>query len=136
MGFDCADCGIFLMPGQIEPFGLNQFYSLRYGAVPVVRATGGLADTVTDTTPGTLAAGTATGFCFKKNSVLGLSEALRRACEAYARGDLWRQIVATGTGQNCSWTRSATKRGHSTFPDNGGVCRVNAMSIQPNLSVK
>ncbi len=102
-----AGCDIFLMPSQFEPCGLNQLYSLRYGAVPVVRATGGLADTVTDTTPETLAAGTATGFCFKEYSVLGLSEALRRACEAFANRDVWRQIVATGMSQNWSWTRSA-----------------------------
>src|SRR5262249_39344133 len=55
---------IFLMPSQYEPSGLNQLYSLRYGTVPVVRATGGLADTITDCTPQTLAEGMATGFSF------------------------------------------------------------------------
>ncbi len=59
-----AGADMFLMPSQYEPSGLNQLYSLRYGTLPVVRATGGLADTVVDTTPATLADGTATGFRF------------------------------------------------------------------------
>src|SRR5207249_7851831 len=57
-----AGADLFLMPSQYEPSGLNQLYSLKYGTVPIVRATGGLADTITDCTPETLAAGTATGF--------------------------------------------------------------------------
>ena len=76
-----AGADIFLMPSRYEPCGLNQLYSLKYGTVPVVRATGGLADTVTDTTDETLAAGTATGFSFREYSGLALSETLDRAVQ-------------------------------------------------------
>ena len=61
-----AGADIFLMPSQYEPCGLNQLYSLKYGTIPLVRATGGLVDTVTDATPQSLADGTATGFRFVK----------------------------------------------------------------------
>jgi len=102
-----AGSDIFLMPSQFEPCGLNQLYSLKYGTVPVVRATGGLADTVTDTTPATLAAGTATGFTFREYSSLALSETLRRACEMFDRPEAWTQLIATAMKQDWSWTRSA-----------------------------
>src|SRR5262249_39991732 len=59
-----AGADVFLMPSRYEPSGLNQLYSLRYGTVPIVRATGGLADTITDCTPQTLANQMATGFRF------------------------------------------------------------------------
>src|SRR6202011_6010580 len=62
-----AGADIFLMPSLYEPGGLNQLYSLAYGTVPVVRATGGLADTIVDATPENLAAGRATGFSFIAN---------------------------------------------------------------------
>jgi starch synthase len=103
-----AGADIFLMPSRYEPCGLNQLYSLKYGAVPVVRRTGGLADTVTDTTDETLAARTATGFSFGEYSTAALSDTLQRACLCYARDqDVWRQIVSTGMRQVWSWTRSA-----------------------------
>src|SRR5439155_1760480 len=69
-----AGADIYLMPSQFEPSGLNQLYSLKYGTIPIVRATGGLADTIVDCTPETVAAGTATGFRFvpyDPDSVLG-----------------------------------------------------------------
>jgi starch synthase len=102
-----AGADIFLMPSHFEPCGLNQLYSLKYGAVPVVRATGGLADTITDATSETLAAGTATGFGFQQYNVLALSETLRRACAVYAQPQLWSQLIATGMKQDWSWARSA-----------------------------
>ncbi len=74
-----AGADMFLMPSRFEPCGLNQLYSLKYGTVPVVRATGGLADTIIDATRRTLAAGTANGFSFHEYSVLALGETLRRA---------------------------------------------------------
>ena len=102
-----AGADIFLMPSRYEPCGLNQLYSLKYGTVPVVRATGGLADTVTDTTDETLAAGTATGFSFREYSGLALSETLDRACKAFANQAVWNRLIATGMRQDWSWASSA-----------------------------
>src|SRR5207247_1852794 len=80
-----AGADIFVMPSRFEPCGLNQLYSLKYGTVPLVRATGGLADTVIDTTRETLDAQTATGFCFREYSALALAETLTRAVETLAQ---------------------------------------------------
>jgi len=102
-----AGADMFLMPSQYEPSGLNQLYSLKYGTVPVVRATGGLADTIVHTTDETLADGTANGFSFRDYSVLALSEVLRQACDRFADRDAWRQLVETGMRQDWSWSRSA-----------------------------
>lgn len=104
-----AGADMFLMPSRYEPCGLNQLYSLRYGTVPVVRATGGLADTITDATPQALADGTANGFCFHQYNAQALDETLRRACEAYRRPQVWSQLVGTGMGQDWSWARSAAQ---------------------------
>jgi len=107
-----AGADMFLMPSRFEPCGLNQMYSLKYGTVPIVRTTGGLADTVTDTTADSLTAGTATGFRFGDYSELALEEALARACEIYTkRRDTWNQIVVTGMCQDWSWERSARQYG-------------------------
>ncbi|MHC4180033.1 MAG: glycogen synthase GlgA [Planctomycetota bacterium] len=102
-----AGADLFLMPSQFEPCGLNQLYSLKYGTVPVVRATGGLADTITDANDRTLEAGVANGFSFREYSSLALSETLRRACDAYAQPEVWSELVATGMAQDWSWNRSA-----------------------------
>ncbi|HQU46247.1 MAG TPA: glycogen synthase GlgA, partial [Pirellulales bacterium] len=102
-----AGADMFLMPSRFEPCGLNQLYSLKYGTVPVVRATGGLADTVTDTNEQTLAAGTATGFTFRAYEALALAETLRRAIDAWHQPHVWSQIVAGGMRQDWSWQRSA-----------------------------
>ena len=102
-----AGADIFLMPSRFEPCGLNQLYSLKYGTVPVVRATGGLADTVTDTNDGTLKAGTATGFSFRAYEELALAETLRRAIDAWHQPPLWSRIVSNGMRQDWSWRRSA-----------------------------
>ena len=102
-----AGADIFLMPSRYEPCGLNQLYSLKYGAVPVVHETGGLADTIIDATQQNLQAGTANGFSFADYSPAALDEALRRACQARRQSDVWDQLVTTGMGQDWSWANSA-----------------------------
>jgi starch synthase len=102
-----AGADMFVMPSRYEPCGLNQLYSLKYGTVPIVRATGGLVDTIADASEAALAAGTATGFRFSEYSPLGLAEALDRACQAFAKPEVWRKIVATGMAQDWSWAASA-----------------------------
>jgi starch synthase len=99
---------IFLMPSHYEPAGLNQLYSLKYGTMPVVRATGGLADTITDVNPETLAAGTATGFIFTASTPMALLGAVDRALDMYRnRPDQWLTLVQTGMRQDWSWDRVA-----------------------------
>ncbi|MBN1590690.1 MAG: glycogen synthase GlgA [Pirellulales bacterium] len=102
-----AGADMFLMPSRYEPCGLNQMYSLAYGTVPVVRATGGLADTIVDAREETLVAGTANGFSFGEYSNLALAETLDRACQAYQDKEVWNQLVTTGMRQDWSWNRSA-----------------------------
>ena len=105
-----AGADIFLMPSQYEPSGLNQLYSLRYGTVPVVRACGGLNDTITDCTPETLAAGTATGFRFIHYTPEGLLWAVRQAVQLYRHDpDQWRRLQLNGMRQDWSWDRSAAE---------------------------
>ena len=72
------------MPSRFEPCGLTQLYALRYGALPLVRRTGGLADTVVDATKAALADGTATGFAFDDETPEALLDAMRRAVALYA----------------------------------------------------
>ncbi|MEX2119021.1 MAG: glycogen synthase GlgA [Pirellulales bacterium] len=98
---------MFLMPSRFEPCGLSQLYSMKYGCVPVVRATGGLADTVVDATRETLADGTATGFSFREYETLALAETLRRALDAYNQPEAWPRLVETGMRQDWSWAKSA-----------------------------
>ncbi len=98
---------LFLMPSRFEPCGLNQIYSLRYGTVPVVRSTGGLADTVVDTTPETLEAKTATGFRFQEATAAALWNAVESAIRHYRDPDSWARILDTGMRQDFSWKRSA-----------------------------
>src|SRR5207245_1884559 len=103
-----AGADIYLMPSQFEPSGLNQLYSLKYGTIPVVRATGGLADTIVDCTPETLEAGTATGFRFVAYDPEAFAGAVRGALEMYRRQpDQWMQLVRTAMRQDWSWDRSA-----------------------------
>ena len=102
-----AGADLFLMPSRFEPCGLNQLYSLRYGTPPVVRHTGGLADSVVDATPEQLAQQTATGFVFAEARVEDLLGSINRALDLYEQPAQWRQIVRTGMQQDFSWTRSA-----------------------------
>jgi len=102
-----AGADIFLMPSRFEPCGLNQLYSLKYGTVPVVRATGGLADTITPAGSGPPQDRPPNGFSFHEYSPMALGETLRRACDAYAQPETWKQLMATGMSQDWSWARSA-----------------------------
>jgi starch synthase len=103
-----AGADIYLMPSLYEPSGLNQLYSLRYGTVPVVRATGGLADTIADFSPAGLANGTATGFRFGPYSPAAFLGAVQRAVELYrTQAETWLQLVRNGMRQDWSWDRSA-----------------------------
>ena len=95
---------IFLMPSRFEPCGLNQMYSMRYGTVPVVRATGGLDDTVTDYND---AAGTGTGFTFEPYTAAALLGALERAKTVFANPSNWKKLQVAGMRQDFSWDRSA-----------------------------
>ncbi|MCK4546913.1 MAG: glycogen synthase GlgA [Candidatus Eisenbacteria sp.] len=99
-----AGSDMFLMPSRFEPSGLNQIYSLRYGAVPVVRATGGLADTIVDYEE----AG-ANGFVFKAYEAEALTEAVRRAVECYRDTAAWSALVQRGMRLDFSWGASARK---------------------------
>jgi starch synthase len=97
-----AGSDAFLMPSRYEPCGLNQMYSLRYGTVPIVRRTGGLADTVEDYDPVT---GEGTGFVFDEFESEALLDAMRRALECYRDRTTWRRIVLNGMARDTSWDR-------------------------------
>jgi len=104
-----AGADLFLMPSRFEPCGMNQMYSQRYGTPPVVRETGGLADSVVDCTPASLAAGAATGFTFAPASGLALLDAVERAVQAYRDPPTWRTLQRNGMARDFSWRASAQK---------------------------
>ncbi|RUL87322.1 glycogen synthase GlgA [Tautonia sociabilis] len=102
-----AGADLFLMPSLYEPCGLNQLYSLAYGTVPLVRATGGLADTVVDATPEALRDGSATGFSFVEPSAEALIAAVDRALALWRCRDSWARLVDSGMRADWTWHRSA-----------------------------
>ena len=102
-----AGADLFLMPSRFEPCGLNQMYSQRYGAVPLVRRAGGLADTVTDATPETIAAGTATGIVFEDASSGAFFEAIERALALFGQPKRWQSIQKNGMQKDFAWETSA-----------------------------
>jgi starch synthase len=104
-----AGADVFVMPSRYEPSGLNQMYSQRYGTPVVARDTGGLADTVTDCAPATLAEGTATGFLFREPTPEALLEALTRAAAAFANRRMWRALQRNGMARDFSWDASAAR---------------------------
>ena len=104
-----AGADLFVMPSRFEPCGLNQIYSLRYGTLPVVRRTGGLADTVVDADAAARMAGTATGFVFDESTPAALAEALLRALALYRQAPVWKRLVHTAMRQDFSWRRSAAQ---------------------------
>jgi starch synthase len=101
-----AGSDIFLMPSRYEPCGLNQIYSLRYGTVPVVRATGGLDDTIESFN---LEHGTGTGFKFWEYSGSALLHAIRQALHNYTDEGVWKRIQLNGMAMDFSWNTSAAE---------------------------
>jgi len=101
-----AGADIFLMPSKYEPCGLNQMYSQRYGTVPVVRRTGGLADTVQEFNPAT---GEGTGFMFVDYQPEAFRGAVDLALELWNDKKAWYRLVLNGMSQNFGWSNSARK---------------------------
>ncbi len=101
-----AGSDAFLMPSRFEPCGLGQLIAMRYGSVPIVRSTGGLADTVQDYDPAT---GQGSGFAFSDYSEEALLAAVKRAVETYRRKDTWRTLMERGMRADFSWQDSARK---------------------------
>jgi len=99
-----AGCDFFLMPSRFEPCGLGQLIALRYGAVPVVRRTGGLADTVQDCD---LHLSSGTGFTFEAATAQELEHAVERALAAHENPTAWRSLQIRGMSQDFSWDRAA-----------------------------
>ena len=99
-----AGCDIFLMPSRYEPCGLNQMYSIKYGTIPVVRATGGLDDVIVDIDEDREKGN---GFKFGPATEDELYKAIKRAVDSYENKDLWNQIVKSAMGYDFSWTHSA-----------------------------
>ena len=99
-----AGADMFLMPSRYEPCGLNQIYSLKYGTVPVVRATGGLDDTIENWDPHTRKG---TGFKFTEYSGEALLATIRVALQAYRDKESWQALMRNGMSKDFSWTASA-----------------------------
>ena len=97
-----AGADMFVMPSRYEPCGLNQLYSLRYGTVPIVHRTGGLADTVHNWDPRT---GRGNGFAFEHHDDAGLRWAIQAALATYRRPEHWRRLVDNGMAEDFSWSR-------------------------------
>lgn len=104
-----ASADIFLMPSLFEPCGLNQLYSLRYGTLPLVRAVGGLKDTVIDSNETTRADGTATGFVFERPETADFLAALHRATTLWYDRQAWREMQRNAMAQDFSWQQSASQ---------------------------
>jgi starch synthase len=97
-----AGADMFLMPSRYEPCGLNQMYSLKYGTVPIVRETGGLADSVEQIDPSD---GSGTGILFRDYNESALAWAITTALDLYGNRPLWNRIVANGMARDFSWDR-------------------------------
>jgi starch synthase len=104
-----AGADTILVPSRFEPCGLTQLYGLRYGCVPVVARTGGLADTVIDANDAALNAGVATGFQFSPVDGPALQHALSRAAGVHADAKAWGSMQRRGMETDVSWDRSAAR---------------------------
>jgi starch synthase len=98
-----------LIPSRFEPCGLTQMYGLRYGCVPIVARTGGLADTVIDANEAALGAGVATGFVCEPNSAASLAWAIARATALFAEPPAWRRLQRQAMKADFSWTRGGAR---------------------------
>lgn len=94
------------MPSLYEPCGLAQMIAMRYGCVPVARATGGLVDTIDDYSPNSH---TATGFLCQGSSGIDFSKTIQTALKVFTESEIWQQIQLNGMLQDYSWQRSARK---------------------------
>ena len=101
-----AGSDMFLMPSRYEPCGLNQMYSLKYGTVPIVRETGGLADSVDHVDPDS---GSGTGILFKHYDYNGLTWALNTALDLYTNQPLWKKVMRNGMAKDFSWDEQGAK---------------------------
>ena len=99
-----AGSDIFLMPSRFEPCGLNQIYSLRYGTIPIVYKTGGLADTIQDWD-----GVNGNGFFFTKYTTFELIKVINKAIRLYSDKKIWKQIIRNAMNSNYSWSNSAQK---------------------------
>lgn len=135
-----AGSDMFLMPSRFEPCGLGQMIAMRYGSVPIVRATGGLADTVQDFDPET---GEGNGFTFRAYDPQELLTAVRRAVETYRHPDTWRRLQLRGMQTDFSWRRSAREyvvlyrralEAHRGTPDAGRVMERRIRYVRPKPS--
>ena len=104
-----AGSDAILIPSRFEPCGLTQLYGLRYGCVPIVARTGGLADTVIDANEAALSARVATGFQFTPINAEGFRQALRRVFKAYDEPKVWARIQNQGMKSDVSWENSAAR---------------------------
>ncbi len=104
-----AGTDLFMMPSRFEPCGLNQMYSQRYGAGPLVRRVGGLADTVMDANPANLESGEATGVVFGAATDEALFQAIHRGLALYQDKAVWRKIQQAGMNKEFSWEFSAQR---------------------------
>jgi len=102
---------MLLHPSRFEPCGLVPIYAMRYGTIPLVRRSGGMADTVVDASPEAIREGTATGFSFETPSAEELTGCIRRAASVYAQPIAWRRLQSVAMRQDFSWQRSAAAYG-------------------------
>ena len=102
-----AGSDTILIPSRFEPCGLTQLYGLRYGCVPVVARTGGLADTIIDANDAALTAGVATGFQFLPVDGPSLDNAIARAARVFDNRKAWRTMQKRGMDTDVSWEHSA-----------------------------
>ena len=104
-----AGADMFMMPSRFEPCGLNQFYSLKYGTIPFVNNTGGLADSVVNVTSETALNGTATGFKMSNATLESFLETFENAINVFQSPKAWEQIMKNGMNKDFSWEKSAKK---------------------------